>query len=370
MTNLQLTIPETSLATAPGKPYTLYHILLRLPLRSLIVKRRYNDFIELHARLTQLVGLPPPKTPPGKSYFTRTVNNPVLTEQRRQALEAYLREILENSDARWRNTPAWRTFLELPSSWANGTPIANGGFSMGANTPVTDPTMWLDSHRELKGLLHEARIFLQKRDNAMVAGEQYEASAGAKRCLVKASGLISALDSGLRESTGGRNHNGWNGNGNSAEGGLLEGEVRRRRDLIAAARKERDGLESLANSLASKRPDQNVSAPMLADKTALFGAAARNHVGTGRVLGGPLLETERTSKLNNQELLQLQEEVMRNQNEEVEVLLESVTRQKNMGYAINEELEAQIKMLKGLGDDAARVDGKMKVAQNRMNKIS
>ncbi|OHW92162.1 PX domain-containing protein [Colletotrichum incanum] len=114
----EISIPSTILSTGESKPFTLYNITLRLPLKSFVVQKRYSDFAGLHQTLTSLVGSPPPKPLPGKSWFKSTVSSPELTEQRRQGLEAYLRAIAESPDRRWRDTTAWRAFLNLPSTGA------------------------------------------------------------------------------------------------------------------------------------------------------------------------------------------------------------------------------------------------------------
>ncbi|CAZ82021.1 unnamed protein product [Tuber melanosporum] len=367
MTTLEISIPTTSLATSPGKPHTVYHILLRLPLRSITVKKRYNDFVELHSRLTDTVGSVPPKPLPPKSYFSRTVGNPAMTEERRDGLEKYLLGILHSGDPRWRDSPAWRTFLNLPANWSAGSSAASSvslvGYTPGiggGGGPITDPTLWLDTHRELKTLLHDARMYLSKRDQAGSAGEQHEASAGAKRCLVKVGSLITALDNGLKEvGNGGRGNNGWGAGKEGKE--LLDGEIRRRKDLVSSARKERDGLESLANSLASKRAAQNSSvAAMAADKNALFtgASASKNTFGGGRVLGAPLPETERTRELDNRGVLQLNDQYMREQDRVVEGMLKNVGRMKEIGVAIGEEIDLQNKMLEDLDRDVDKPSAK------------
>ncbi|KAF3348000.1 Putative sterigmatocystin biosynthesis [Verticillium dahliae VDG2] len=111
----EISIPSTILSTGESKPFTLYNITLRLPLRSFVVQKRYSDFASLHSSLTTHVGSPPPAPLPQKSWFKSTVSSPELTENRRRGLEHYLRTIAESPDRRWRDTPAWRAFLNLPS---------------------------------------------------------------------------------------------------------------------------------------------------------------------------------------------------------------------------------------------------------------
>jgi regulator of vacuolar morphogenesis len=163
---LEISIPTTSLHTpADGsKLYTLYNITLRLPLRSFVVQKRYSDFAALHQALLTLVGSPPPSPLPAKSWFRSTVSSPELTEQRRAGLERYLRAIAEPPDRRWRDTPAWRAFLNLPS--ASGASVS--GVSVEGRIPAiglrdanlaaaSDPATWVDLNKEMKTELGAAR---------------------------------------------------------------------------------------------------------------------------------------------------------------------------------------------------------------------
>lgn len=239
--------------------------------------------------------------------------------------------------------------------------IYSGGLP---NGPITDPTLWLDSYRELKALLHDARIFLSKRDQASTTSEQNEASASSKRCLVRASAIITALDSGLRELV--KN----NANGEKQQGDLLEGETRRRSDLVAATRQERDALESLANSQSASRAQSGVPA-QAADKSALFGANHGTRIGSSRrVLGAPLPETDKTRELDNDGVLQRQQQIMQQQDQGIGDLLRIVRRQKQIGVAIGEELDDQNRLLSDIERDVDRVDQKTKLARKRADRIS
>ncbi|KAL1841789.1 hypothetical protein VTK73DRAFT_3380 [Phialemonium thermophilum] len=86
----EISIPTTSVSSSPdgGKPYTLYNITLRLPLRSFVVQKRYSEFVELHNAITSVVGAPPPAPLPGKSWFKSTVSRvprPTLARHARLA---------------------------------------------------------------------------------------------------------------------------------------------------------------------------------------------------------------------------------------------------------------------------------------------
>ncbi|PVH85067.1 SNARE complex subunit [Cadophora sp. DSE1049] len=369
---IELSIPSTIVSSDPDtKPYTLYNISLRLPLRTFVIQKRYSEFCTLHSQLTSLVSSPPPASLPAKSWFKSTASSPELTESRRVGLEAYLRAIAESPDKRWRETSVWRSFLNLPSSSGSGSSArnelvqANQRLSLlGAGQVASDPGVWLDMHREMKGQLHDARLFLGRRDGATTPQAQYEAGANAKRCLVKAGGLLGNLEEGLKIMSEGEKR--------GSEGKVGAGELRRRRDLLGSARVEREGLEKLAVSLAVKGQHKGSGSGSAVatqqDKNALFGPNVNRP--SGRVLGAPVPETDKTRELDNEGVVQLQKQMMQDQDLDVEELAKIVRRQKEMGLAIHGELELQNEMLKRVDEDVDRVGRKIEVAKKRVGKIS
>jgi regulator of vacuolar morphogenesis len=379
---IEISIPTTSVNSPPdssSKPFTQYNITLRLPLRSFVVQKRYSEFAALHDELVRTAGAAPPQPLPGKHWLKSTLSSPELTEDRRRGLETYLRAIAESPDRRWRDTPAWRHFLNLPSTSGGGSAASSSGMGAEGRVPAinlhggnaaaaNDPTTWTDLHREMKGHLHEARLQLARRDAANDSGNDsgkqgstaaVEAGASAKRALVRAGSLLAALEGGLRAM------------GESKR--LGEGELRRRRDLLAAARAERDGLDKLSSSLASARGLRE-GVPSSGDKaTLLSGAGGQSSSsrarGGGRVLGAPLPETERTRELDNAGVVQLQRQQMQEQDQDVEELARIIRRQKEMGLAIKGEVEVQNEMLDQMDRDVDRVEAKMKVANSKARKL-
>lgn len=357
---LEISIPSTSLSpTSP--PYTVYHITLRLPLRSFTVSKRYSDFTTFHSTLLSQTNLAPPVPLPPKSWFANTVSNERLREDRRRGLEAYLRAINQASDGRWRTSPAWRAFLNLPTAAASST--TNGSTNTSArlhtaitdpastNAPITDPTLWLDYYRDMKAHLHDARLQLSRRDQETTPQKQHESSVQAKSSLVRAGTMIASLDDGLK------NLSGRGTDSQSPGSGLGDGELRRRKDLVLNARKEKDGLEDLLRAMETKsRLDRAVASVQdkdallkVGDVTSSSSQGRRTPARTGRVLGK---ETERTRELDNEGVLQLQRQTMQDQDTSVEELRKIVERQKQLGISINEELEVQNEMLKLVDEEA------------------
>lgn len=361
--NVEIAIPTTALShTSP--PHTIYHITLRLPLRSFTVSKRYSDFLTFHSALTNQTAAQPPVSLPSKSWFSNTVSNDRFREERRRGLEQYLRAINEAPDGRWRTSSAWRAFLNLPTA---ATASTNGASNTSArlhaaitdpsstNAPITDPTLWLDYYRDMKAYLHDARLQLSRRDQETTPQKQHESSAQAKSSLVRAGSMITTLEEGLK-SLGGR---GTQSGESSTSSSLGDGEIRRRKDLLINARKEKDGLEDLLHAMATKsRLDHAVAS--IQDKDALLragngdaasGNGRRAPARSGRVLGK---ETERTRELDNEGVLQLQRQTMQDQDQSVEELMKIIIRQRELGTAIHEELEVQNELLKLADEDTDR----------------
>lgn len=360
----EITIPSTSLHTPAdnSKPYTLYNITLRLPLRTFVVQKRYSDFATLHQALTSHVGTAPPNPLPAKSWFKSTVSSPELTENRRRGLESYMRAIAESPDRRWRDNSAWRTFLNLPNtvgSTGNSAASVSGYSRIPPNKDAAnkaaaqDPGTWLDLHGEMKRDFQEARRSLAKRDSAMDNSTALEAGSAAKKALVKAGGLMTVLADGLRYIQDSRR--------------IGEGEIRRRKDLIAAARVEREDLEKLSTMISASARTSQKTMPSAADKAALIGTKPR---AGGRVLGAPLPETERTRELDNEGVVQLQRQMMDEQDEDVDALGKILRRQREIAEHIHREVEEQTEMLDHVNNQADVTASKLQVAKNRTKKIS
>ena len=373
---LEISIPSASTAAPDNaKAYTVYHVVLQLPLRRHEIRKRYTDFTNLHATLSSETGAAPPAPLPGKSWIRRTVGNDSLTEERRKGLEGYVKAILGSDDARWRSSSAWRQFLNLPSSTSanttNGSAVKSRRRSSAGG--IRDPNDWLDAHRELKTHIQNARQLLKQREAATTGKEQHALSADAKANLVRAAASITQLDDGLKSiSDASRGDDaGWGGSKK-----LGAGEIRRRRDLLSAARKEVEGLEGVLKSMATRSATENNSsssagvgtAATNADKAGLWkGTSAAKQ--SSRVLGGPLKETERTREQDNEGVMQLQQTIMKEQDEDVMVLGKTVAKLKDMGILMEEELTVQNEMLGLVEGDVDRVQGKLDVAKRRIGKI-
>ncbi|ELQ35584.1 v-SNARE [Pyricularia oryzae Y34] len=330
---VEISIPSTTIShpSGGGKPYTSYNITLRLPLRSFVVQKRYSEFEQLHTALVSQVGAAPPAPLPTKSWFRSTVNSAELTEKRRVQLEEYLQTVAGSPDRRWRDTPAWRAFLNLPAgSTAPSANSVHGAITTtaaAAGGGVVDAAEWIERHRRMNDTLRDARSCLARRDAA-------------------------AAEAGLKK-----------------DGGLGKGEVRRREDMVKEAREDHRWLTQLSATLSGGAPTSGGTGGVAsaADRAALVGKGKPRQ--GGRVLGAPLQETERTRELDNAGVLQLQRQTREEQDEDLEVLTRVIRRQKEMGLAIEEEVKQQTEMLDRMNEDVDRVGGKIKVAKDRTRKL-
>lgn len=222
--------------------------------------------------------------------------------------------------------------------------------------------VWLDLYHGLKAQLHDARLQITMRDQATAAQAQHECSAQAKKHLVKAGTMTIQLEQGLQR----LGAESW-----GREKQLGDGELRRRKDLVENAKREREGLENLLNAMVAKSSlDATISSASARDKEKLVGGdvpSKKPHRGGGRVLGK---ETDQTRALDNLGVLQLQQQMIQEQDEDVNVLAQAVAKQRQLGLDIQQELAVQNDMLKMLDEDVDRVQGKMDVAKKRIGKIS
>lgn len=306
-----------------------------------------------------MLGVPPPVCLPKKHFLSSTLNNPALVEERRKGLEEYLQAIVDSTDSKWRDSPPWRTFINLPITSSRQSKAGMSG----------KEEDWLEVHKQAKVLLQDARQHLSRRSTAPTIKDQHSASAAAKRCLVLAGTKVTTLQNTVEK-----------------EGGLVgEGEMRRRRDLIRELNTEILGLERLSQAIATQR--SSLSVPNAADPVnPLFaqqqqqpyqsqhhlssqGSPGSRGVSARRVFGAPPPETERTKGLENDELLQLQTTIMKEQDDQMDEFLRQVRRTRGVAEQIHEELDSQIDLLNGLDEDVDRVEGKIKRAGKRADKL-
>ena len=346
---------STDTRTENGKAYIVYQIEVHdSSKRSWSVFKRYSAFVELHDELAAEAEQAPPCALPPKHAWSltwgrRTTNSPELIDERRQGLERYLRAILAHKDARWRDARALNAFLEVPV----GKPTLSAFTS----------SSWLEEHATLTASAREIRAVLARRDSIATRGDDVSA---ARQASVEAKKKLAALVASLTRLATGLNELG--------KGGLAEGELRRRSNMVSRLQDEAETLGKLAvasksapmTSSSSIARANSIPAPS-AERSDLLGSAKP----TGRVLGSrkPAGETDQTRPLDNGGLLQLQKTLVDEQDSRLDSLTAVLRRQRELGLAINNELEQQNEMLDDLTIGVDRTSTKLQKAQGQLKRL-
>ncbi|KAI9011936.1 hypothetical protein CLU79DRAFT_771285 [Phycomyces nitens] len=373
-------IRESETRSQP-KPHTVYKIEVHAAVRNWIVWKRYSEFAKLNSRfLTVFPKNRPPVPLPSKHIFPSTFSDPDRIEDRRRGLEDYLRGMLSSRDDRWRQTELWKEFLAIPT-----------GRQLDGQAHYTSES-WLDEYNAMNSTAREIRSLINKRATHMGRDEisaSHNCTMQAKKLLITLSSRTSSLESGLTGLA----------NGSFFQGLMSEGELRRRQDMLTTLKDERDTLMRLVNTgrqeqeLLYNKPSSQ--SPSAGDRKQLLESSqdtqtaygfpptrslqrAATTIGSGRALGAAALkqqqqrakETEWTRGLDNGGLLVQQQQLMEDQDQQVEQFSSILSRQRQLGIAIGDELETQSQILDELDGDVGRTQTKLKFASKKLGKIN
>ncbi|KAG0164177.1 hypothetical protein DFQ30_010392 [Apophysomyces sp. BC1015] len=366
-------IRETETRNQP-KPHTVYKIEVHAAVRNWTVWKRYSDFTKLDSQFHSIFPKhPPPIRLPIKRFFPSTFSDPDKIENRRRGLEDYLRSILSSRDDRWRQTDTWREFLAIPT-----------GRPLDASSMYTS-SMWLDEYNALSNTSQEIRSLVNRRGTHIARNEvsaSHNCTVQAKKLLLTLTSRLSNLEAGLTGLA----------NGTANEAGVMsDGELRRRRDMLGTLKEEKDALmklittgrqeQELLYSLETPQPSagdrkalletksseiHNYGFPQVAVKRSTNGT-----IGRGRAFGAAAKaelakETEMTRGLDNDGLLGHQQQLMSDQDQQVEQFSAILSRQKQLGLAISDELETQNQILEELDGDIGRTQTKLKFSHKKL----
>ncbi|KAG0357238.1 hypothetical protein BG005_003804 [Podila minutissima] len=453
------------------KPHTVFRVEVHAAVRTWSVWKRYSEFETLHNRYIELFpDHSPPMPLPTKHWWQSTLDNPDLLEERRAGLETYLRGILSHRDDRWRLTHEWNEFLAIPvgrsqadllvgshasqaaaaagrdspapsllshlnffgigggpqtsssdtASIASGTTVGQNSLS-GSHAPTQFYTTesWLEEFRHLQSMAREVRSLINRRETHLGRSEisaSHNCTIQSKKLLTSLGLKIPALENGLTTLAMGNP-------GGGGKGSIMsDGELRRRQDMLAELKDEREVLTKLviANRqndgvVGYQGPGGNVPASS-GDRNALLvgkgshslaqgggtggnisnntygcsvvssaessfgGSGSSVHSGSnrmstsrrvfGRVVQNLTQETSQTRGLDNEGLLLLQQEQMKQQDDHIEQFNAILQRQKHIGLAIGQELDNQIQLLDELDRDVDRTTLKLGLVNKKIGKIN
>ncbi|OAQ29791.1 Phox-like protein [Linnemannia elongata AG-77] len=310
------------------KPHTVFKVEVHAAVRTWSVWKRYSEFETLNDRFLELFpDHPPPQPLPTKHWWQSTMDNPELLEERRAGLETYLRGILSHRDDRWRLTHEWNEFLAVPS--------------------------WLEEFRNLQGISREVRSLINRRETHLGRNEisaSHNCTIQSKKLLTSLGLRIPALENGLMSLAMG-------GGGGGGKGSIMsDGELRRRQDMLSELKDEREVLTKLV--IANRQND------------GMVGRVPNPRRVFGRVVQTLVQETSQTRGLDNEGLLLLQQEQMKQQDDHIEQFNAILQRQKHIGLAIGQELDNQIQLLDELDRDVDRTTLKLGLVNKKIGKIN
>ncbi|OBZ86678.1 Vacuolar morphogenesis protein 7 [Choanephora cucurbitarum] len=393
-------IRETQIRSVP-KPHVVYKVEVHAAVRNWVVWKRYSEFSKLDAQFRSIFPKQPTPTKlPGKRFFPSTFSDPEKIEERRQGLEDYLRGILSSRDDRWRLTDVWKEFLAIPT-----------GRSLDASTSYTSES-WLDEYTTMLDTAREIRSLINKKSTHMARHEisaSHNCTVQAKKLLMTLSSRLSNLEAGLA----------------GLASITAEGELRRRQDMLATLKDEKDALLKLASTGRQQDQDLLYNSPnntqnktnsnhdstyqinrattaankylddrkslFYGDETVNYGFPAQNSetmkeapkrahtIGHGRAFGSAALqkqqqqkaaqETEVTRGLDNEGLVVHQQQLMDDQDQQIQQFSAILARQRQLGISIGHELETQNQVLDELDADVDRTQTKLKFANKKLQKI-
>lgn len=298
--------------TSINNKTTYYHIDIKLPLRSHTVYKRYNEFVNLITDLTQDLGIDyndfPYHLPPKTSFFNK--NSESIISQRKQGLTKFLNELV--NDYEFMNNPILHDFLQLPPNF-KFSKSTNNLNDLNINGKL-DSSQWLDYVRIFKTKLStvdKSKLNYKKDLNTYFKPNLHK--------------LTTSLD--------------------ELKPQLDDKEFTRRKSLISEIASQILNLEQ-----DTKMPGSFISTP------------------SKRVIG-KVEETKDTLPLSNQELLQYQQQIHKNQDKELGELRKIIERQKQIGLVINQEVEEQNEMLDELNDQVDITTNKLRGARRKAKKI-
>ncbi|ODV78867.1 uncharacterized protein CANTADRAFT_26004 [Suhomyces tanzawaensis NRRL Y-17324] len=320
-----IAIPSAS----SGSGAVYYDIAVKLPLRSLVVKRRYSEFEELVNGICHELGIDVKEFPyplPSKRINWFNNNTDSIVQERKVHLAKFLNSVIKDSSVQ--NLPLVHRFLQIPPNFEFSPSLfksKQGGSTKEADlfiqSDAIDENNWLEIVRILKSEINDQnsapslaeKIKLREKFNKVY-----------QPCLVNLVNSLNRLN-------------------------ISKHEHGRRQSQLSEVK---NLLNGLIDSLEAVQREALVLGPPQAR----------------RVFGKPQ-ETAETLGLNNKELLQQQVQVHQKQDQEIEQLRKIIQRQRQIGEAINQEVGEQNELLDQFNDEVDRTADKVKLARKKARSI-
>ena len=314
------------------------------------IYKRFSDFINLKQEMiNELNNNDFPYELPNKQFSlwnNKQVNiSSDVIDERKVKLAKFLYDMLNDSfDSKWRNTETVAKFLNIPKRWNN---LTTNGNNLATQTFQNDKddNNWLSSFRDCKNDLQISK--------KLTSGER------TKRLIqlrLKINHLEKLLNSDHIEE-------------------IEKSELERRQNLLKVLKQDINEL-SLQPSYTNDHDPQLNKIPTSYNETNSFPSRTTNDNTTmtsgirPQVGRRRLGETEATAQLNNQELLSVHKDTMKDQDQELMDLHKIIQKQKAISIQMNQELSEQNEMLDTFSSDIDQTANKLKTATRRATKFN
>lgn len=316
---------------------TVYYLInVKLPLRSISVRRRYSDFVELVRGLSDDLGLStgdfPYRLPPKTSIFS---SKKTITDQRKGLLGAFLNNVVRDRDLQ--NRPKVHQFLQLPKNFSISRDLFKDD-----DVPLND-TKFLISDSDADILADQWLMYLRIVKSSISKLDRSSALSARAETREHVQKYVRPNVEKLARSLTNLGHS----------GGISKNELTARTARLSQVQ---DDIEDI-----------------LTNREDLFREATNGRLG-GRVFGRPSnytpQETNETVGLDDRELFQQQKQVHKEQDQEIEQLRKIIARQRQIGEAINHEVEEQNEILDRFSEEVDYSSSKLQNARARAKKVT
>lgn len=302
------------------------------------VYRRFSEFWDLKSKLEKEFGTELPYELPQRQFglWKQSSLDPDVIEERKIKLANFLQDLLNDSfDTKWKNSAQVCKFLKLSSNWNSHEPKNPDLPSSREN--INNPTQWLTTFRDSKHLLESCK-----------RGQASSVTRDLMQLRLVLHDLENALKAGKEQ--------------------LGESEYGRRQNLLQTLRKDMNEFALQSNSTSNSDNKERNEDQL---KQALFEEPSRPRSPKKPAVGRRRFgETEETTPLNNQQLLQLHKDNMSKQDLEMKQMHKIVQRQKNLSLAMNQELLQDNELVDSLNDDVDSTASKLRTANRRAKQFN
>lgn len=336
--NKIISIPSTSKSK---DNVTYYDISVRLPLRSFVISKRYSDFTKLIQDLSDDIGISYQQFPyeiPSKTAFWLGSSQGVVSE-RQKGLAKFLNELL--ADKEFQNHRILHEFLQLPKGF-KVTLSSHDNDTKDRDTYMYNVSGELLSLEQWKQYFWRFDSRIRETKNQLPNVKNIRERLSIRNFFVKH--ILPNLNK-LNEVLMQLDKNNV----------MEEKEFCKWRDML-------DNLNQDAEFIV-----QSLITPVLPTSDEIPNRS-RRVFGSNELLD-EAKERPSTSGLGDQQLLQHQTQISRDQDQEVSDLRKIIRRQKEIGILINREVEEQNQMLDNFVEEVDQTDDKLRKARRNAKRI-